>query len=204
MGRDTDFDYGHAARALGFDSERPHFCGGNVKCSKCGKPYGVCCEVENQLMQGGNYMLPKPGAQNNGQGQQGGGGGRQRSGLPYVNESNLSLDKKRCRVLAVKLNDAPVREGQRRFSDVIVKFAMGGDMYLLGLKTDNPNYEILCKAFGEDDNRWLEREFFMYLEEDDFDKRRWVRVEPITGDEGEEDKPEPPVVAARKRGQGRG
>ena len=201
MGRDTDFDYGHAAKALGFDSERPHFCGGNVKCSKCGKPYGVCCEVENQLTQGGTYMLPRPGAQGGNQSQQqGGGGGRQRSGLPYVNESNLSLDKKRCRVLAVKLNDAPVKEGQRRFSDVIVKFAMGGDMFLLGLKTDNPNYEILCKAFGEDDNRWPEREFFMFLEEDDFDKRRWVRVEPITGDEPASD---PPVVAASKRGKGR-
>ena len=194
MGRDADFDYGYAAQALSFDPERPHFCGGNVKCCKCGKSYGVCSEVETQLTNGGTYMLPRAGASSQNQAASGGGGGRQRSGLPYITEAQLSFDKKRCRVMAVKVNDTPIKEGQRRYSDVVVKFAMGGEMFLLGLKADNPNYELLVKAFGDDDNRWPDREFFMYVEEDEFDKRRWMRVEPVTDNE-----PEPVAKPATKR-----
>lgn len=125
-------------------------------------------------------MLPRPGAQP--QAAPATGGRRQQSGIPYITETQLSLDKKRCRIIGVKVNDAPLKEGQKRYSDVIIKFAMGGETYLEGFKVNNPNYEKLTTAFGQDENRWLEREFFYYLEEDDFDHKLWKRVEAVTAD----------------------
>jgi len=108
-----------------------------------------------------------------------GGNRRQGGGFDYVRNTDLSTDKKRARVLACRVNDAVVKEGQRKYSDVIVKIALNGKTLLYGLKADNPEYEKLVNAFGEDENRWPDREFYMYLEADDFTGKYWMRVEPI-------------------------
>lgn len=185
MGRDTDFNFGENALAQELAAAAESYCMGRVKCAHCGKVYGCCTEVEVNLS-GGTYMLPRAGAQT--PAPQGGAAPRQQSGFPYVRETDLSTDKKRARILDVRVNDAKVKEGQRRYSDVIAKIALEGKTFLFGLKADNPNYELLVREFSEDENRWPDREFFLYLELDSFSGKYWTRVEPITAAEGKKKK----------------
>ena len=105
---------------------------------------------------------------------------RQRSGYTYITEQDLSKDKQLARVLAVKENDQKVSEGQRRFSDIIVKIAFKGETRLFGLKLNNPNLAILQEAFTQDENKWPDREFYLFLEEEEFSGRMFPRVEPVT------------------------
>jgi len=129
-------------------------------------------------------MLPEPtvGRQQTNQGGSGrssGGGRSKRSGLAYLNNDSplLSLDKKKTKILAVKAN--PPQEGRQNFSDVVVKLALSGESVLWGLKTNNPNFEILTEEFGRDENDWVGKEFMIGLEEDDFDHRKWIRIETM-------------------------
>lgn len=108
------------------------------------------------------------------------GGNRQpRSGYTYITEADLSHDKQIAKVLAVKENDTVVKEGQRKFSDVIVKVSFKGAIRLFGMRYDNPNWEILKKAFTADENAWPDREFYLFIETEEFTGRNFPRVEPI-------------------------
>ena len=181
MGRDTDFDFGHAAQEILDSHGDVKLCMGRVKCVHCGAIYGVCSELETQLTeQENNKMLPRaPQTQ---------GGGQQRaprSGYTYISETDLSADKHIARILATKINDGPLKEGQRRFSDMALQVAFRGQTRLFGIKFfDNtglmtPNYQILIEDFGEDNDKWIGREFYLFAEKEEFSGRIFPRVEPI-------------------------
>lgn len=173
MGRDTDFDFG--ANAPDVDARGDLvMCMGRIKCAHCGRVYGVCSEVEANLTQEENStMLGSRGTAPGGRPQQ------QRSGYTYVTERDLSSSKEIARVIAVKENTTEVKEGQRKYSDVIVKIAFKGETRLFGLKYETPNWEILKESFTQDENKWIDREFYLFNETEEFSGRVFPRVEAI-------------------------
>ena len=166
------------------------FCTGRVVCVHCGAYYGYCIAVETQLVhQGDDSTMTIPRASNVGPTQGGGsGGGRTRGkqqGLEYVRWDSpfLSYDKKTARILETKIN-VPV-EGRQQFSDVVLKISIEGKPRLYGMKADNPELEKMVEWWGDDENRWINNEFLIYLEEDSFDGKKWVRVAQIEGEKTE-------------------
>ncbi len=101
-------------------------------------------------------------------------GGSQKSGIPYINVTELTSDKAKARVIDVRLTEQV--EGRQNFSDIRLKIAIKGMTRLYGLKTTNPEYEKLLSAFGQDETTWPGREFYMYAEQDEFDGKLWIRV----------------------------
>jgi hypothetical protein len=99
--------------------------------------------------------------------------------LTYITAQDLSEDKVVAKILAVKANDAPLKEGQRRFSDVTAKIVFKGQNRLFGFKLDTPNYTICIQDFGEDEAKWVDREFYLYNEKEEFTEKIFPRVEPI-------------------------
>jgi len=188
VGKDTEFNFGHnvtpdsamdtAQNAA--ENGEPRMCLGRVKCVRCGMPYGVCWEVEANLANGGNVnMLTPAGNQTSQQSQAGRGFGKKRSGFDYITEAELSTDKVVARILAVKENKETLREGQRRFSDVVVKIAFKGQTWLFGMKLDSPNLAILQQNLTLDENKWIGREFYLFIESEEFSGRNYPRVEVI-------------------------
>lgn len=187
MGRDTEFDFVHAAQEITDPKTGDiKLCMGRVKCVHCGTIYGVCCELETQLteQQENSTMLPRAPQQ---------GGGQQRaprSGYTYVNEGDLSTDKVVAKILATKLNDAPLKDGQQRFSDLTLQIAFKGQTRLFGVKffdkggAITPNYQFFLDGFGDDNNKWVGREFYLYAEREEFTGRVFPRVEPIEEKKG--------------------
>ena len=153
-------------------------CGGRIKCTHCGKNFGVCSEIETQLTEENTNMIP----QGNAGSQSQGAGGRsrpQQQGLEYArwNSPWLSFDWKTARILSIKVNQ-PV-EGRQQFSDVVVKFALDGQQRLLGMKVDSRELTTLTQQFGSDENKWIDGEFQIRIEEDDFDGKKYVRIQTV-------------------------
>jgi hypothetical protein len=180
---DTSFDFGsNAPPDIDADGE-VIFCMGRVKCVKCGKVHGVCNEIEAAEKEKDN-MLSRAGA-GTGAPAQAGGGKSQRSGYRYINEQDLSSTEKRIfRIIDVKENTEPLREGQKRFSDVVFKGAFRGETRLLGFKLNNPNLVIIQEELGLEENEYPGRELDLFLEMDEFTGRYWMRVEVKAPSEG--------------------
>src|SRR5258708_1618329 len=65
--------------------------------------------------------------------------------VPFIGVEDLTSDPKTAKILAVQTQNTG-------FNDIIVKIAISGRSYFLGLKASNPNYETLFRAFGSDEN----------------------------------------------------
>lgn len=101
---------------------------------------------------------------------------RRQNGLPYIKVENLSTDKAIARVLDVRIAE-PAPEGSRNFSDIRIKIACKGATWLYGLKLNNPELKKLQDAFSLDENNWPGKEFYLYVEEDEFDGKLYMRVD---------------------------
>src|SRR5271157_34267 len=149
-------------------------CLGRVKCVRCGKVYGVCNEIE--AVEREKEMLSRAGA--GAAPATAGSGKSQRAGYRYINEQDLSAtEKRRFRIIDVKENTEPLREEQKRFSDVVFKGAFRGETRLLGFKLSNPNLVIIQEELGLEENTYPGRELDLFLEQDEFTGRYWMRVE---------------------------
>src|SRR5277367_2838250 len=126
-------------------------CKGLLVCPDCGNaaPCSEIFDLEGNMLPRGNSSS---GTSNS---------GRRQNGLTYIKAEDLTDEKIVAKVLAVKTNDAPLKEGQRRFSDVTVKILFKGHPRLFGLKIDTPNYTIMIEDFGVDETKWVDREFFL-------------------------------------------
>ena len=103
---------------------------------------------------------------------------RRQNGLPYIKVENLTTDKAKARIIDVRIAE-PAPEGTRNFSDIRVKIACKGATWLHGLKLNNPELAKLQAAFTLDENEWPGKEYYLYNEEDEFDGKVYMRVEPI-------------------------
>jgi hypothetical protein len=121
-------------------------------------------------------MLPSPTTTAN---QNQGGAGRrnqqrQNTGYEYITLKDLNHNKKLTKVIDVRQNES---QAQNRFNDIILKVAFDGRTRLYGLKTSNPVFKTLFDAWGGNENDWVDHEFYLYTEQDDFTGREFARAE---------------------------
>lgn len=190
MGKDTDFNADDFDDDAAIQAEMRHaasqICYGVVKCRHCGIEYGSCCEVQFNL--NGGSMLPRPQgsvASSPATSSQAG-GARPKQGYDYVHVDDLKgKGKLRCLILGVEETPDP-KPGQRKFSDVRVKFQMGNRILLLGLSIQgqNPNYQIFCDSLGLEPLDWSNREFWLYATDPNFEGKQFPRVEVIDLEDG--------------------
>jgi hypothetical protein len=118
-----------------------------------------------------NEMLPAPGTGKNASQRESGGGrsNRKPPAVPFITVEDLTEEPKRAKILGVQTQNTG-------FNDIIVKIAIGGRSYFLGLKASNPNYELLFKAFGDNENKWVGEEFTIGLNWNEFYEKNFVHV----------------------------
>jgi hypothetical protein len=96
----------------------------------------------------------------------------QRGGMNYLKNEMLSTTPKDAKILAVKA-DSENQFGPR----VICKLALNGEVVFWGVNIKkNPNYTILEKKFGLDENDWAGEKILLSLEKDDFTENYQIRV----------------------------
>jgi len=118
-------------------------------------------------------MIQRGGSQ---QSQNGRNQGRKRTnaGVPFLTVEKLTFDKQAAKILAAQVRPDNFRQGQ---TSVVVKILLRSNTFLWTLREGNPNLDILCDAMGEDESQWNGREIFLFVEEDDFDGKKWIRSE---------------------------
>jgi len=89
--------------------------------------------------------------------------------VPFVRVEDLREEPSRAKILGVVTQNTG-------FNDVIVKVAINGKSYFLGLKASNPNYEALFNAFGDNENKWVGEEFMIGLNWNDFYEKNFVHI----------------------------
>ena len=102
---------------------------------------------------------------------------RQQSGLPNLKTSDVDFNKKIVKVIDAKEPPPPNSYNNA----IILKIAYDGRTFLWNLKQNNPCFEVLyhaCKN-GANPSDWVNLEFYLYLETDDFTQVNWPRVELI-------------------------
>lgn len=151
-------------------------------CIRCrGQPYEEWMAeqtVERALTQDkGEEMIPKYSGNSN----RSNSGGRSSnkgkpSGIQWLRNEDCSTDRTTAKIIGVKV-------GADNFGNDVVnlKIAFKGQTFLDGIRTNNPNLEILTHAFGDDENGWVGQELLIYLEEDDFSGKKYRRYEPKAG-----------------------
>lgn len=111
-------------------------------------------------------MLPAAGASPN-QGKRSNGSG----GVDWLKNSHLTFDPKRAKITNVRIADE-----NDKYNHVVVKIAMGGVPFLLGLKTNYSVYKSLLKEFGEDENNWIGKDIMLFFETDEITEKRFMKV----------------------------
>ena len=104
-----------------------------------------------------------------------------RDGYPFLTKEELSSSKKKCKVLDVRLQADNYRPGSQL---VALKLAFEGQMRLFWLRPTHPAYQILVDAWTQDENNWVNRNFFASLEVQEFDGSTQIRFEPEEGETG--------------------
>jgi hypothetical protein len=101
-------------------------------------------------------------------------GGRRQSvsgTIPKLTLENVSFDRKTARVIAVR--EVSGAYGKQ----VAIKIAYSGNTYIFYLGVSDTRVKQLCDMFGNDENKWVGREFLLFLETDDFNNRNSIHVD---------------------------
>jgi hypothetical protein len=164
---------------------------GRVTCAACGKLHGYCSEVtpvnDHGSTESGenNNMIPRGSSNENTNNQQQR-GRRKGSGLRYLSAEMLSATHQTATITDARVQPDNFRAGQ---SAVVVKLKFKGEFILWTLRQGNPNLDAMGDAMGDDESTWKGHEVELYLEEDQFDGKKWIRSEVVQ------------VTASSKRGR---
>ena len=187
MGR-FDFDYGYNLPNVS-RKEVPTY--ELPTCIWCGLPHDGgpenCKEAENQNEEN-NTMIPRGQPQHD---QQGGNnrGKRKGSGLRYLSADMLSATHQ-----TATINDARVENDTFRQGTVVtVKLKFKGEFILWTLRPGNPNLETIGDALGDDETTWHGHDLELFIEEDQFNGKKWIRSEVVV------DKNPAPATPAKSR-----
>lgn len=117
-----------------------------------------------------NYNKPQDGTSRN--------RSSQSTGIPKLTVQNLTFDKRKARVLATRNYDG--KWGMQ----VGLKIAYAGQTYIWYLNVPdavgrNPNFDFLINQFGQDENNWVDGEFYLYLENDEFSNQNRIRCAAV-------------------------
>jgi hypothetical protein len=176
MGKQTDFDYGHNIDQPDYGTNDPPTydapCMGMLVCPHCGKS-AMCSDVFDTISNdGGNdSMIPRG---NNQQTNSGRGQGK-RNGLPFLSTKDATTMHQPAKIVAARLEDDTYRPGNQV---VALKLNYRGQLWLYNLRTNNPTLDTLCNGFGDDESTWSGRNIEIFNEEDSFNGKLWLRLEP--------------------------
>jgi len=96
-------------------------------------------------------------------------GGRKKPTVPFLSVEDLGSDPVTAKILGVDIRPS-------KYNDITVKLAVRGRSYFLGMKDNNPNYEVLFNGLGPDENKWMGQEILMGLEFNDFYEKQFITV----------------------------
>jgi hypothetical protein len=102
-------------------------------------------------------------------------GKRKGSGLRYLSADMLSNTHQ-----AATINDARVENDSFRQGTVVtVKLKFKGEFILWTLRPGNPNLDTLGDALGDDETTWKGKDIELFIEEDSFNGKKWIRSEVV-------------------------
>jgi len=162
----TDFDYGWNVA----QDDVPTYdqsCMGMMVCPHCGKA-AMCGDVAKLI---GENMIPRTTPNNPRQS----GGKRKPNGLPFLSKEHANHAKQPGKVVAARLEDDNFRKGEQV---VTLKVEFREQHYLYNLRTNNPTLDSLIEAWGDDETTWNNKPVVIFNEEDDFNGKTWLRIEP--------------------------
>lgn len=118
-------------------------------------------------------MIPR--SSNNQSGQSFRGTQKKRTGFPFLSTEKVTTDKQHGRIVGARVEPDTFRKNE----DVVaLKIQFKSQMYLYNLRTNNPVMEALAEAWGEDEQQWINKDVVIFNEEDDFNGKTWLRIEP--------------------------
>ena len=166
-------------------------CFGMLVCPHCGKSV-ICQDVPtNQTVATEENMIPR---NTNTSGGGGGRGGKRRSGFPFLATDKCSTDHEPGVIIGARVEDDSFRKGDQV---VALKLRYKSQLWLYNLRPSNPVMDTLANAFGDDEAQWVNKKVVIYNEEDDFNGKLWLRIDPAEDDPGTSD--EPATATAKKR-----
>lgn len=153
-------------------------CMGMLVCPHCGKA-AICGDVTSLLHEQGDNMIPRGNPSTGGSG----GGGRKRrgSGLRYLAAEMLTTTHQAASIVDARTQPDQFRPGTEC---VVVKLKFKGEYILWTLRSGNPSLETLGDALGDDETTWKGAELELYIEEDGFDGKKWIRSEVVEQPKG--------------------
>jgi hypothetical protein len=161
MGR-FDFDYGHNVKPV--QDDVPTY---QQDSTGTDDGPGEATEENNNMIPRGQPQQDQQGGQNRGK--------RKGSGLRYLSADMLSATHQ-----AATINDARVENDTFRQGTVVtVKLKFKGEFILWTLRPGNPNLETLGDALGDDETSWHGHDIEVYVEEDNFNGKKWIRSEVV-------------------------
>lgn len=172
-------------------------CMGLLVCPHCGKAV-MCGDIEPAKIvvteEDDNNMIPRNSGQPSQQARGGGRGGKKPNGLPFLSAAEASTMHQPAKIVAARVEVDTFRPGEQV---VALKLMFKGQLWLYNIRTNNPSLDVLCEAYGDDENAWSNKGLDVYNEIDDFNGKTWLRLAPAQSDE-DEDAPGPATTAARK------
>jgi hypothetical protein len=121
-----------------------------------------------------NDMIPR--GNNNNDQQSGQRGKRKGSGLRYLSADMLSSTHQTASIVDARVEQDTFRQGQ---TVVTVKIKFKGEFLLWSLRPGNPNLDTLGDAMGDDEKTWKGHDVELYIEEDTFNGKKWMRSEVV-------------------------
>lgn len=120
--------------------------------------------LTREILGGNNTMLPSAdGAENHAP--------SPKSGMTYLRNEMLSRQPKEAKILAVRANDGKFG------TQVVLKLSLDGKVVFWSITVkNNPNYRILERKFGRDENDWTGQKILIGLEQDDFSDAYYPRA----------------------------
>jgi hypothetical protein len=175
-----DFEYGYNDPDYKTDDPPSYSqaCMGMMVCPHCGKA-AMCGDVAvNPTLGEQDDMIPR-GSGNSGGGNTGRRSGKKGSGLRYLSADMLTTTHQLANIADARVQDDNF--GKDRPQVVVVKLRFKGEFILWTLRSNNPSLEVLGDAFGDDETKWNGRDIELYIEEDTFDGKKWIRCDAISG-----------------------
>lgn len=118
-------------------------------------------------------MIPRG---NSNSGNNDGRGKRKGTGLRYLSAEMLSTAHQLATIVAARMEPDTFRRGQ---DSLVCKLKFRGEFILWTLREGNPSLETIADALGDDETKWSNAEIELYLEEDDFNGKKWIRAEVV-------------------------
>jgi len=200
--KSTDFTFGFNDPDYATDDPPTYqrTCIGMMICPHCGR--GEICgniQTNEQTTHGDDdNMIPR--GNNSGTGNNGNdnrqrfsrsNGARKNTGFPMLSTDKATTDQQPGRIVGARVEDDKYRNGQQL---VALKVQFKSQMYLYNLRTNNPVLDTLAEAWGDDEQGWIGKDVVIFNEEDDFNGKLWLRLEPA-----EEKNDEPTTTTTTKR-----